>query len=64
MLNESETLSARRYLTNPSLMAKDEFSIRCEDERSGSVFHGFIIALLVKYKPEEPPPRCKRCILE
>ena len=34
----------------------DEFSIRCEDERSESVFHGFIIALLCNYKAEEPLP--------
>ena len=25
-------------------LAQDEFSIRCEDERSGSVFFGFILA--------------------
>ena len=41
-INGRETLSDRRYLVNPSLLATDELSIRCETERSEGVFLGFI----------------------
>ena len=40
-INERKPLSARRHLVNPSPQAKDELSVRCEDERSGSVVFGF-----------------------
>ena len=48
MINERETLSGRRYLTSPSRWAPGEFSIRCETERSESVFLGFITGDLLR----------------
>ena len=41
-INDRKTLSDRRHLVNPSDNAKDELSVRCEEERSESVFFGFI----------------------
>ena len=51
-INERKPLSARRHLVNPSPQAKDELSVRCEDERSGSVVFGFILAGLLPPKAE------------
>ena len=48
-INGRKTLSARRYLANPSRQTKDELSIRCEDERSGSMFCGFILSSRICY---------------